>query len=210
MLYLFESRYGPLLYPYGTYLLLFRTIPLYRLHVGVHTMRRLYRQPASAQPVPQNSGTSISWHFDSTNALQEWTGSFFQKDTLQNLGQRVQLGHPLGDTCTSPQRSTRLFTVLHTNGIHQIDVWFCGCNLTAIHGDRVQQLLRRRLFPATTTDPQTASSFALLESSHVLSVQSKLSLYDLYISIEILTDATRVSGVKVCVRRCCFTISIPL
>ena len=59
----------------------------------------------------------------------------------------------------------------------------------------------RRLFPATTTDPQTASTFALLESAHVLSVQSKLSLYDFYISIETLTDATHVSGVKVGVWR---------
>ena len=69
--------------------------------------------------------------------------------------------------------------------------------MIAHHGDRVQQLLQRRLFPATTTDPQTASTFALLESAHVLSVQSKLSLYDLYMSLEILTDATRVSDVKV-------------
>lgn len=108
----------------------------------------------------------------------------------------MQLGHYPGDACTSPQKSTRPFTVIHTNGIHQIDLWFCGCNLAARHGDRVQQLLRRRLFPATTTDPQTGSTFALLESAHVLSVQSKLSLYDFHISIETLTDAARVSNVK--------------
>lgn len=65
------------------------------------------------------------------------------------------------------------------------------------YGDRVEQLLRYRLFPATTTDPQTGSTFALLESARVLSVQSKLSLYDFYQSIEILTDATFVSNVKV-------------
>jgi hypothetical protein len=119
---------------------------------------------------------------------------------LRNLGQRIQLGHYPGNKCTSPQRSTRPFTVIHTNGIHQIDVWFCGCSLAAHHGDRVQQLLRRRLFPATTTDPQTGSTFAFLESAHILSVQSKLSLYDLYISIETLTDATYVSNVKVCIQ----------
>ena len=115
----------------------------------------------------------------------------------------MQLGHPVGEKCTSLQRSTRLFTVIHTNGIHLVDIWFCGCNLAVRHGDRVQQLLRRRILPATTTDPQTGSTFALLEFTHVLSVQSKLSLYDLYISIEILTDATRVSDVKVCVRHDC-------
>ena len=131
--------------------------------------------------------------------LQEWTGSFFRKESLRNLGLKIQLGHYPGDTCTSPQRSTRPFTVIHSNGIHQVDVLFCGCNLAARHGDRVQQLLRRRLFPSTTTDPQSASTFAVLEYAHILSVQSKLSLYDYYESVEILTDATRVSGIKVCV-----------
>ena len=134
--------------------------------------------------------------------LQEWTGAFFRKESLRNLGLKVQLGHYPGDTCTSPQRSTRPFTVMHTNGIHQVDVWFCGCNLAANHGDRVEQLLRRRLFPATTTDPQTGSTFSLLEIAHVLSVQSKLSIYDFYISLETITDATRVSDVKVCVWHC--------
>ena len=133
--------------------------------------------------------------------LQEWTGTFFRKSSLRNIGHKLQLGHPPGDTCTSPQRSTRPFTVIHTNGIHLVDVWFCGCNLATQYGDRVEQLMLRRLFPATTTDPQTASTFALLESAHVLSVQSKLSLYDFYISIETLTDATHISGVKVGVRR---------
>ena len=140
----------------------------------------------------------MPWCFGSADASQEWTGTFFRKSALRDLGHRVQLGHQPGDTCTSPQRSTCPFTVLHTNGIHQIDVWFCGCDLATRHGDRVQQLLWRRLFPATSTDPQTASTFALLEYAHVLSVQSKLSLYDFYLSIEIITDATRVSGVKVC------------
>jgi hypothetical protein len=142
---------------------------------------------------------TFGYHFPLT-FLQEWTGTFFQKCDLRNAGQRVQLGHPPGDTCTSPQRSTCPFTVIHTNGIHLIDIWFCGCNLAVHHGDRVQQLIRRQIFPATTTDPQTGSTFALLKFAHILSVQSKLSLYDFYISIETLTDAIRVSDTKVCVQ----------
>ena len=127
---------------------------------------------------------------------QEWTGSFFKENTLRKLGQSIQLGHCPWDVCTNP--STRPFTVVHTNGIHLVDVQFCACDQAGNHGSHVQQLLRRRLFPATSTDPQTATTFALLESAHILSVQSKLSLYDYYISIEALTDATRTSGVKVC------------
>ena len=105
----------------------------------------------------------------------------------------------------SPQRSTRPFTVVHVNGIHQVNIWFCACNLAVHHGDCVQQLLRRRLFPATTTDPQSGSTFSLLESAHILSVQLKLSLYDYYISIETLTDATRVSvKVILSIIDCCY------
>ena len=95
--------------------------------------------------------------------------------------------------------------MIHINGIHLVDIWFCSCDLARDHRDRVEQLLQRRLFPATTTDPQTALTFTLLKYAHVLSVQSKLSLYDLYISIEILTDVVRVSGIKVCVQ--CFFIT---
>ena len=48
-----------------------------------------------------------------------------------------------------------------------------------------------------TIDPQTACTFSLLESAQILSLQSKLSLYDYYLSIERLTDATGTSGVNV-------------
>ena len=65
------------------------------------------------------------------------------------------------------------------------------------HGTRAQQLLRRRLFPATSTDPQTACTFPLLKSAQLLSLQSKLSLYDYYISVEQLTDATGTVDVNV-------------
>ena len=90
-----------------------------------------------------------------------------------------------------------MFTVIHTNGIHTVDLAFCGCNEMSEHGTRAQQLLRRRLFPATSTDPQTACTFPLLKSAQLLSLQSKLSLYDYYISIEQLTDATGTVDVNV-------------
>lgn len=74
---------------------------------------------------------------------------------------------------------------------------FCGCSEVGKHGTRVQQLLRRRLFPVTTLDPQTACTFALLKSAQLLSLQSKLSLFDYYLCIERLTDATGAMGVNV-------------
>jgi len=109
----------------------------------------------------------------------------------------VQLGHHPADSCTNPQRSTRTFTVVHTNGIHLVDLAYCSCSEAGQHGTRVEQLLRRRLFPATTLDPQTACTFQLLKSAQLLSLQSKLSLYDYYICIEQLTDATGTMDVNV-------------
>lgn len=61
----------------------------------------------------------------------------------------------------------------------------------------MEQLLRRRLFPATTLDPQTACTFEILKSAQLLSLQSKLSLYDYYITKEQLTDATGTADVNV-------------
>ena len=126
---------------------------------------------------------------------QEWTGTFFKKSSLRKAGLNLQLGHYPGDPCTNPD--ARAFTFIHTNGIHLVNVLFCACSQASDHGDHTRQLLRRRLFPATTRNPQTGATFSLLESAHILSVQSKLSLYDYYIAIETLTDATRTSGVKV-------------
>ncbi|KAF9782642.1 hypothetical protein BJ322DRAFT_1022239 [Thelephora terrestris] len=108
----------------------------------------------------------------------------------------LQLGHHPAEQCTNPQRSTKPFTVIHTNGIHLVDLAFCGCTEVGNHGTRVQQLLRRRLFPATTLDPQTACTFSLLKSAQLLSLQSKLSLCNYYLSIERLTDATGTSNVN--------------
>ena len=78
-----------------------------------------------------------------------------------------------------------------------MDLAYCGCTEAGHHGTRVQQLLRRRLFPATTLDPQTACTFLLLKSAQLLSLQSKLSLYDYYLCIEKITDATGMANVNV-------------
>jgi len=48
-----------------------------------------------------------------------------------------------------------------------------------------------------STDPQTACTFSLLKSAQLLSLQSKLSLYDYYICIEQLMDSTGMANVNV-------------
>ena len=129
--------------------------------------------------------------------MQKWNGLYFERSSLREAGYVLQLGHHPSDWCTNPQRSGRPFTVLHTNGVHHVEIAFCECTEAAKYGTRVQQLRRRRLIPATTTNPQTACTFALLKGAQLLSLQSKLSLYDYYLFIEQSTDATGTAGVKV-------------
>ena len=137
--------------------------------------------------------------FHSLTCSQEWTGTFFRKTSLRKVGLTIHLGHYDGDVCTNP--NPRTLTIIHTTGIHLVDIWFCGCNQASNHGDHIQQLLQCDWFPTTTTNPQTVATYALLEYAHIISVQSKLSLYNYYISIEILTDATYTSGIKVCTQQ---------
>ena len=129
--------------------------------------------------------------------IQKWNGTYFEKSSLREAGHIFQLGHHPADPCTDPQCSPKPFTIIHTNGIHLVNLAFCGCTKAGNHGTPVEQLLRRRLYPATVLDPQTASTFVLLQSSQLLSLQSKLSLYDYYETIEQLTDATGTAGLNV-------------
>lgn len=134
-----------------------------------------------------------------SNTLVEkkWNDTHFERSSLRETGYVLQLGHHPSDWCTNPQRSPKTFTVVHTNGVHLVDLAFCGCDKAGDHGTRVQQLLRRRLFPATSTDPQTACTIPFLKSAQLLSLQSKLSLYDYYLCIEQLTDATGTADANV-------------
>jgi len=105
------------------------------------------------------------------------------------MGLRVQLNH-LSNRCSNPHPCHRDFRVLHTNGVHEINLDFCGCvNETPRH----IQLLRRHLFPATQKNPRTCATFTLLKQFHLLNLTSKVSAYDYYRALERLTDNTGVN-----------------
>lgn len=80
--------------------------------------------------------------------------------------------------------------MLHTNGFHPVTVLFCQCDQVARAGDRVQQLLRSQLYPATLTDPSTFLTLRVLEQFHVLTLQSKITAYDFYMTLQHMTDVT--------------------
>lgn len=133
-------------------------------------------------------------------SLKRWNGSFFEKTTLQGLGLNIQLGHPVGEPCSNPVPARQRIVVIHTNGIHPATINYCGCDRLAEAGNHRQQLLRFRLFPATDQEPMTCATFAVLETVHMQTVQSKCGVYDLYMALEGLTDNTGLEKVRVSVR----------
>lgn len=83
--------------------------------------------------------------------------------------------------------------VLHTNGIHSVNIQYCGCS-RAIPQDI--QLLRRRLYPASQIKVKTCASFALLQQLQKLAWTTKASTYDFYRSLEKLTSNTGLNTPK--------------
>ncbi|KAF8874974.1 hypothetical protein BD779DRAFT_1613491 [Infundibulicybe gibba] len=123
--------------------------------------------------------------------IKEWNGSHFVRVALKSLGLRYQLGHPIGERCTNPARSfNNDFVVVDTDGIHEIALDFCDCQISQSHQI---QLLRSRLFPATTTYPRTAATFRVLEYFQLLSFMSKVSCFEFYHTIARRTDNTGTS-----------------
>ncbi|KAI0058288.1 hypothetical protein BV25DRAFT_1810998, partial [Artomyces pyxidatus] len=118
--------------------------------------------------------------------IEVWNGEFFARTTLEQLGICVQLGHPPGITCAyrfSPRKS---FTVLHTNGIHKVDLYFCGCSGV----EQWTQLRRFGWWPATPLEPQTAATSQVLKQFHLLSLQGKVTGFNYYRALELQTDNT--------------------
>lgn len=95
--------------------------------------------------------------------------------------------------------------MLDITGVHTVRVKYCFCEASGEHarlnpGSRRCQLLRNRLFPATLSRPGTAFTFGLLDFLHKLQTQSKVNLYDFYLSLVSVTDS---AGQKPQVVRSC-------
>ncbi|KAG1851436.1 hypothetical protein DFJ58DRAFT_728881 [Suillus subalutaceus] len=125
---------------------------------------------------------------------EEWTQDFFKRVSLKSLGLHIQLGHNPGEVCLNKQRANGDdFTVVDAHEIHEIGLDFCGCETVQIHHI---QLLRARWFPATSSKPQTATTFAVMEFFHLLSFESKVSPYEFYHSLAHRTDNTGITPIK--------------
>ncbi|KAF7795842.1 hypothetical protein EIP86_007009 [Pleurotus ostreatoroseus] len=124
------------------------------------------------------------------HSIEHWNGRYFEKTNLRSIGLTIQLGHRPGVKCPNPIPGPIDFVVLHTNGLHPVEIHYCGCQQLAVAGTRLQQLLRCELFPATVAEPTTAATFRVMEQFHILTLQGKLTGYDFYLSLEYLSNNT--------------------
>ncbi|KAK0436813.1 uncharacterized protein EV420DRAFT_1672100 [Desarmillaria tabescens] len=118
--------------------------------------------------------------------VEEWTGIYFKKTSLAELGLVMQLGHRLGTKCVLPA-VIKSFVVIDVDGVHTVQMAFCNCTQSI---PRHVQLLQSRLWPATTIYPQTAATFRVLHLFQVLSFMSKVSAYEFYHTLARLSDNT--------------------
>ncbi|KAF8201853.1 hypothetical protein BJ912DRAFT_1054145 [Pholiota molesta] len=118
------------------------------------------------------------------HVIERWTGETFVKVSLKSLGLAIHLNHS-SLRCPIPIACHQDLRILHTNGIHDVAISYCGCPRSI---PQHTQLLRRRLYPATQIAPRTCVTFELLRLLHLLSLTSKASTYDFYLALERLTD----------------------
>jgi hypothetical protein len=124
-------------------------------------------------------------------------GYFRKRDyasVLTGTNHFIQLGHGGNPSKCKGGATPILFTIVHTNGIHGTRVRFCTCPGVA---GKVEQLLKARLFPATTTDPKTAFSFDVLHAFQLHNMQTKCSSFDYILTLRRLTDDTFTTSVPV-------------
>ncbi|KAJ7048440.1 hypothetical protein C8F01DRAFT_1280798 [Mycena amicta] len=135
-----------------------------------------------------------------------WNGDFWAPCSLfrdstaaVELAMVYQLGHH-GFECSFPAQRSQdrpwTLTVMDHGGIFKVDVRFCGCSdsLRHPHG-HLLQLMDNGWYPATTIEPSTCATYALLEHFRLLKVVANVNANDFVRTLERLTDATHTKKV---------------
>ncbi|KAJ7330528.1 hypothetical protein DFH08DRAFT_708944, partial [Mycena albidolilacea] len=121
----------------------------------------------------------VALHMDNPlHRVEIWNdNAFFEVINLKSLGLRIQLGHGRNGTCPGTLGLRDDFCIVDSSGVHEVGLDFCSCSLAEPHDI---QLLRARLYPATTTNPATAATFRVLRDFHLLSLEAKCSAHHFY------------------------------
>lgn len=105
---------------------------------------------------------------------------------MTDLGAEITLGHRAGAVCPCRANFVSDFTVVHTNGVHVVDIAFCGC--PGSDPEQRNQMLADSWWPATPESPKTAITFTFLRFAHALNCNGKLPTWDLWRSLHDLTE----------------------
>jgi hypothetical protein len=113
-----------------------------------------------------------------------------KRNGLKGLGLRVQLNHPPGVVCPYRKAAATDFVLYDLNGVHELNVDFCGCRQPGGEAalERRLQLLRACWWPATVLSPNTCTTFQLLRLFQILNCLGKLSAYDFLRGLERCTN----------------------
>jgi len=154
------------------------------------------------------------------HTIERWTGEFFKKTSLNAEGFILHLGHgglccpanvnPPAEPGTAGDgerdvegeglleawepRDTRTLVIVDVSRVHQLNVSWCCCQDAPDHGS---QLFQHSLFPASTSRPSTAFTFAVLEYFHVDAVECKTSASNFFSKLWRLTDFSSPQSVPV-------------
>ncbi|KAK7045235.1 CxC2 domain-containing protein [Favolaschia claudopus] len=109
---------------------------------------------------------------------------FFIRHDISTLDHTIQLGHG-GGKCPTPT-PPRSFTIVDINGVHTTRVAFCSCREQP--PNKIRQLMRAGMFPATAKDPHTAFTIQMLKDFQLHNFESKKAAYDHLGAIRRLTD----------------------
>ncbi|KAF9004178.1 hypothetical protein BDZ89DRAFT_1049589 [Hymenopellis radicata] len=63
------------------------------------------------------------------HAIQVWREATWQTISLRDMGLVYQLGHQ-GARCRVPDPTPHIMTVMHVNGVHQVEMRYCGCSVS--------------------------------------------------------------------------------
>ncbi|KAI4517218.1 hypothetical protein K525DRAFT_211399 [Schizophyllum commune Loenen D] len=126
------------------------------------------------------------------HVIQSWTGIYWEKVSLANMGLIYQLGHG-GLPCVHPDPAVRTMVVVDEI-LHTIRYRYCSCRgLRSLNS--VRQLLRNQWFPATVTDPETCITFKALDTFRLASVHANVNVNNWLKALEERTDALKLSKV---------------
>jgi hypothetical protein len=110
------------------------------------------------------------------------------------VGLWFQLGHVTGQFCPFVQRGPNDFVVIASNGIHTLNVDFCGC---PGQPEFYAQLLEMQWWPSTPLAPQTASTIEVLRTFHVLNLQARIPPTEFYRGLERMMDGQGLMALPV-------------